>query len=67
MNNLMANSDLSQRCMVDGNAYVVEGVFSDEHGSYPQGSWIRSPHVSQHQPFCVEGCLILVKTRHLLG
>ena len=47
--------------------FVVEGVFSDEHGSYPQGSWIRSPHLSQHKPFSVEGCLILVKTGHLLG
>ena len=47
--------------------YVVEGVFSDEHGNYPQGSWIRSPHLSQHKPFSVEGCLILVKTGHLLG
>lgn len=47
--------------------YVLEGVFSDEHGSYPQGSWIRSPHLSQHQPFSVEGCLILVKTGHLPG
>jgi anti-sigma factor ChrR (cupin superfamily) len=47
--------------------FVVEGVFSDEHGNYPQGSWIRSPHLSQHQPFSVEGCLILVKTGHLLA
>ena len=47
--------------------FVVEGVFSDEHGSYPQGSWLRSPHLSQHQPFSREGCLILVKTGHLLG
>lgn len=46
--------------------YVVEGVFSDEHGSYPKGCWIRSPHLSQHKPFSVEGCLILVKTGHLL-
>lgn len=45
---------------------VVDGVFSDEHGNYPRGSWIRSPHLSQHQPFSVEGCLILVKTGHLL-
>lgn len=45
--------------------FVVEGVFSDEHGSYPQGSWIRSPHLSQHQPFSQPGCLILVKTGHL--
>lgn len=47
--------------------YVVEGVFSDEHGSYGQGSWIRSPHLSQHKPFSAEGCLIWVKTGHLLG
>jgi anti-sigma factor ChrR (cupin superfamily) len=47
--------------------YVVEGVFSDEHGSYRQGCWIRSPHLSQHKPFSVEGCLILVKTGHLLS
>lgn len=47
--------------------FVVDGVFSDEHGSYPKGSWIRSPHLSQHQPFSVEGCLILVKTGHLLS
>jgi anti-sigma factor ChrR (cupin superfamily) len=46
--------------------FVVEGVFSDEHGSYSTGSWIRSPHLSQHKPFSVEGCLILVKTGHLL-
>lgn len=46
--------------------YVVEGVFSDEHGSYPKGCWIRSPHLSQHKPFSVEGCMILVKTGHLL-
>lgn len=45
--------------------FVVEGVFSDEHGSYPAGSWLRSPHLSQHQPFSREGCLILVKTGHL--
>jgi anti-sigma factor ChrR (cupin superfamily) len=45
--------------------YVVDGVFSDEHGNYPRGSWIRSPHLSQHQPFSREGCLILVKTGHL--
>ena len=44
---------------------VLEGVFSDEHGDYPAGSWLRSPHMSQHQPFSREGCLILVKTGHL--
>lgn len=46
--------------------WVVEGVFSDEHGDYPAGTWLRSPHLSQHRPFSREGCVILVKTGHLL-
>ncbi len=45
---------------------VLEGVFHDEHGSYPAGSWLRSPHMSRHEPFTrSEGALILVKTGHL--
>ena len=46
--------------------FVVDGVFEDEHGSYPKGCWLRSPHMSAHKPFSVEGCTILVKTGHLL-
>jgi anti-sigma factor ChrR (cupin superfamily) len=46
--------------------FVVEGVFEDEHGRYPAGSWIRSPHLSVHKPYSVEGCTIFVKTGHLL-
>jgi anti-sigma factor ChrR (cupin superfamily) len=45
---------------------VIDGVFEDEHGRYPAGSWIRSPHLSAHQPFSKEGCMILVKTGHLI-
>ena len=46
--------------------FVVDGVFEDEHGRYPVGSWIRSPHLSVHKPFSQEGCTIFVKTGHLL-
>ena len=46
---------------------VVDGVFEDEHGRYPRGSWLRNPHLSQHQPFSREGCIILVKTGHLIS
>ena len=46
--------------------FVVKGVFEDEHGRYPAGSWIRGPHMSAHQPFSKEGCTIFVKTGHLL-
>ncbi len=44
---------------------VLEGVFQDEYGAYPKGTWMRSPHMSTHQPFSQEGCTILVKTGHL--
>lgn len=46
--------------------YVLDGVFEDEHGRYPAGTWLRSPHLSAHCPFSIEGCTILVKTGHLL-
>ena len=46
--------------------YVLEGVFRDEHGAYPAGTWIRSPHLSHHKPFTeAEGATILVKVGHL--
>ena len=45
--------------------FVLDGTFCDEHGSYPKGSWLRSPHMSRHHPFSEEGCTILVKTGHL--
>lgn len=44
---------------------VLEGTFSDEYGDYPAGSWLRSPHLSRHQPFSDAGCLIYVKVGHL--
>jgi anti-sigma factor ChrR (cupin superfamily) len=47
--------------------FVVDGVFEDEHGRYPAGSWIRSPHMSLHQPFSQEGCTIFVKTGYLFA
>lgn len=46
--------------------FVIEGTFFDEHGEYPAGSWIRSPHQSAHAPFTKDdGALIYVKVGHL--
>jgi anti-sigma factor ChrR (cupin superfamily) len=46
--------------------FVIEGVFYDEHGEYPAGSWLRSPHLSEHTPYTkTEGALIYVKVGHL--
>ena len=45
---------------------VLEGSFFDEHGEYPAGTWLRSPHGSEHAPFTRDGgALIYVKTGHL--
>lgn len=46
--------------------FVISGTFKDEHGSYPAGTWLRSPHMSQHHPFVDEETIIWVKTGHLL-
>ena len=40
---------------------VLEGVFSDEHGDYPAGTYIRNPHGSTHAPFSENGCTLFVK------
>ncbi|MEH6452323.1 MAG: cupin domain-containing protein [Psychromonas sp.] len=41
--------------------FVLEGVFSDENGDYPKGTYIRNPPGSKHIPFSKEGCVIFVK------
>ncbi|MEH6442878.1 MAG: cupin domain-containing protein [Oceanospirillaceae bacterium] len=40
---------------------VLEGVFQDEHGDFPAGSYIRNPPQSKHTPRSDEGCTIFVK------
>ena len=45
--------------------FVLSGEFCDEHGRYPAGTWIRSPHLSTHHPFVEEETIIWVKTGHL--
>ena len=45
--------------------FVVDGVFEDEFGAYPKGTWLRNPSGSRHMPFSKLGCLIYVKVGHL--
>lgn len=45
--------------------FVLSGTFEDEHGRYPEGTWVQSPHLSQHHPFVLEETVIFVKTGHL--
>lgn len=41
--------------------FVLEGVFQDEHGDFPAGSYIRNPPQSTHTPRSAPGCTIFVK------
>ncbi|MFT5759563.1 MAG: anti-sigma factor ChrR (cupin superfamily) [Alteromonadaceae bacterium] len=45
--------------------FVIRGEFIDENGRYPTGSWIRTPHLSQHYPYVEQDTVILVKVGHL--
>ena len=40
---------------------VLDGVFSDEHGDYPAGSYVRNPPTSHHTPGSAPGCTLFVK------
>ncbi|TVS03317.1 MAG: cupin [Cyanobium sp. PLM2.Bin73] len=44
---------------------VLAGVFQDNQGTYPAGSWLRNPPGSVHRPWSEAGCTIWVKTGHL--
>jgi len=40
---------------------VLEGVFQDEHGDYPAGTYVRNPVGTHHIPRSDPGCTIFVK------
>jgi len=40
---------------------VLDGVFQDEHGDYPAGTYVRNPPTSSHTPCSEPGCTIFVK------
>ena len=46
--------------------YVLKGTLEDEYGHYPAGTWIRSPHDSEHCPYVEDEAVIWIKTGHLL-
>ncbi|MEM7409439.1 MAG: cupin domain-containing protein [Myxococcota bacterium] len=46
---------------------VLDGVFSDEHGDWPAGTYLLNPEGFRHAPFSKEGCDIFVKLRQFPG
>ena len=55
-------STFSPHTHTGGEEFIVlDGVFQDEHGDYPQGSYVRNPPTSVHTPGSAPGCTIFVK------
>lgn len=46
---------------------VLQGVFSDEAGDWPVGSYLLNPEGFRHAPFSKPGCIIFVKLRQYAG
>ncbi|MBA6329489.1 cupin domain-containing protein [Colwellia sp. MB02u-6] len=55
-------SKFSPHVHTGGEEFVVlDGVFQDESGDFPVGSYVRNPPQSSHTPRSDNGCIIFVK------
>ncbi len=55
-------SDFAPHTHDGGEEYIVlEGVFQDEEGDFPIGSYVRNPPTSRHTPRSAPGATIFVK------
>jgi len=55
-------SHFSAHTHTGGEEFIVlDGVFQDEHGDFPAGSYVRNPPTTSHSPGSETGCTIFVK------
>ncbi len=55
-------SSFSAHTHTGGEEFIVlDGVFQDEHGDYPAGTYVRNPPTTAHTPSAANGCIIFVK------
>ena len=47
--------------------FVLDGVFTDERGDHPAGTWLLNPEGFAHSPSSRGGCTIYVKLRQAPG
>lgn len=47
--------------------FVLEGIFSDEQGDWPAGTFLLNPEGFRHAPYSRAGCVLLVKLRQFPG
>ncbi|MFK7762580.1 MAG: cupin domain-containing protein [Roseobacter sp.] len=56
------NSKFSAHTHTGGEEFIVlDGVFQDEHGDFPEGTYVRNPPTTSHTPGSDRGCTIFVK------
>lgn len=57
-----AGSKFSEHTHTGGEEFIVlDGVFQDEHGDFPKGTYVRNPPTTSHTPGSQQGCTIFVK------
>lgn len=55
-------SHFSAHTHTGGEEFIVlDGVFQDEHGDFPVGTYVRNPPTTSHTPGSDKGCTIFVK------
>ena len=55
-------SKFSAHIHTGGEEFIVlDGVFQDEHGDFPTGTYVRNPPTTSHTPGSDKGCTIFVK------
>src|SRR3546814_19133756 len=57
----VCSSDLAHGHPQGEGILVLDGVFSDEHGDYPAGTFLLNPAGFRHAPFSEDGCILFVK------
>lgn len=56
------DSKFSAHTHTGGEEFIVlDGVFQDEHGDFPVGTYVRNPPTTSHTPGSERGCTIFVK------
>ena len=63
-----AKSEFPEHSHPEGEEILVlKGIFSDEHGDYPAGTYLLNPPGFRHAPRSRKGCILFVKLRQYGG
>ena len=57
-----SGSQFSEHTHAGGEEFIVlDGVFQDDYGDFPAGTYVRNPPTTSHTPGSESGCTIFVK------